>query len=150
MSVADFTAEDLAEGAAYQSLGPEYFAARRVSQEFMAKFKEEHFKPLVDEFTDQFRDKLWSDICDYLIADTENNIQSSVCRMVEGTIQALLTGEEWAMKRYPYCDYRDGEKIRKRIAEHSGDEIARRRIADLEAENKRLSSDLAYARGRGF
>ena len=64
--------------------------------------------------------------------------------MVEGTVQALLTGEEWAMQRYPYCDYRDGPKIREKIAGHSGDEIARQRIIDLEREVARQRELLRY------
>ena len=142
-----FTAEDLAEGESYGSLGPEYFAARRTAEAVMAKFQDEHFKPLIDEFTDQFRDKLWGDVSDFLIGDTEQNVASSIRQMVDGTVRALLTGEEWAMRHYPYCDYRDGEKIRKRIAEHSGDEIARLRIADLEKELARLKSVLEWQRG---
>lgn len=143
---AGFTADELAEAAEWESLGPEYFGARKASAAFMTKFQAEHFKPLVDEFTDQFRDKLWSDIVDYLISDTESNLHSEVARMVEGTIRALLTGEEWAMKRYPFCDYRDGEKIRKEIAAHSGDAIAQARIADLEKEVERLRGDLQTIR----
>ena len=142
---AGFTPEDLADGESYPSLGPEYFAARRVCEGVMAKFEPEHFKPLIEAFADQFRDKLWDDVRDYLIGDTEQSLEGSVRQMVEGTIRALLTGEQWAMNRYPYCDYRDGEKIRKAIAEHSGDEIARRRIADLEAEVSRLTESLSYA-----
>jgi hypothetical protein len=142
-----YTAEDLAEGEREPVLSPEYFAARRVAEELMGKFTAEHFKPLIDEFTDQFRDKLWDGVRDYLIADTELNVHSKVGEMVEGTIRALLSGEEWAMRRYPFCDYRDGEKIRKAIAAHSGDEIAQQRIADLEKEVERLKSDNEWHRG---
>jgi hypothetical protein len=141
-----FTPDELEEAAKYGSLGPEYFAGRKVAEAFMAKFHEDHFKSMVDEFADQFRDKLWSDIADFLLADTESNIHSGIVRMVEGTIRALLTGEEWAMQRYPFCDYRDGEKIRKAIAEHSGDAIAQARNADLEKQITSLRSDLERAR----
>ena len=113
----------------------------------MAKFSDEQFKPLIDAFTDQFRDKLWDSVKDCMLSDVEMNMQIEVCGMVEGTIRALLTGEEWAMKRYPFCDYRDGNKIRAKIAEHVGDEIAKRRIADLEKEVKRLEESLRFARG---
>lgn len=142
-----FTAEDIAEGTENSSLGPEYFAARRVSEAVMAKFEAEHLKPLVEKIADEFRDKLWDDLKDYIVGDTEMNVQTEVRNMVEGTIRALLTGEEWAMQRYPFCDYRDGEKIRKRIAEHSGDAIAQARIADLEKQLKQLREDLQWHRG---
>ena len=147
---AGFTPEDIAEGEEYQSLGPEYFAARRVTERAMTAFQAEHFKPMLTEFADQFTDKLWDSVRDSLLTDTEMNLQSSVCSMVEGTIRALLSGEEWAMRRYPYCDYRDGEKIRKAIAEHSGDEIARRRIEDLEKELRQVRENLEWHRGVQF
>jgi hypothetical protein len=140
----DFTKEELEFGSQYEALGPEYLGASKAAEEFMAKFEAEQFKPLVDKFIDEFRDRLWSDVNDFLIADTESNLHSAVRRMVEGTVQALLTGEEWAMQRYPYCDYRDGPKIRERIAGHSGDEIARQRIIDLEREVARQRELLRY------
>lgn len=139
-----FTDDDIEQGA--DALGPEYFAARRVSEAVMAKFEAEHLKPLVEKVADEFRDKLWDDLKDYIVGDTEMNVQSHICQMVEGTIRGLLTGEEWAMRRYPFCDYRDGEKIRKAIAEHSGDEVAKARIADLEKELKRLRENLEWHR----
>lgn len=149
MEVDGFTDEDLKEGESYPSLGPEYFASRRVAEGVMAKFEPEHFKPLIDEFIDKFRERLWDDVRDNLIDDTEQELGSAVSAMVEGTIRALLTGDQWAMNRYPYCDYRDGEKIRKAIAEHSGDEIAARRIADLEKQVAQLEDSLGHYR-RGF
>jgi hypothetical protein len=147
MMATAFTADDIEQGEQYPSLSPEYFAARRVAEAVMTKFEPEHFKPLIDAFADQFRDKLWDDVRDYLINDTEQNIHTQICHMVEGTVRALLTGEQWAMNRYPFCDYRDGPKIRAAIAEHSCDEVAKRRIADLEKEVDRLTDSLRYARG---
>ena len=145
-----FTDDDLREAEKLESLGPEYFAARRVSEAVMSKFEAEHLKPLVEKIADEFRDKLWDDLKDYIVGDTEMNVGSHICQMVEGTVRALLTGEEWAMRRYPFCDYRDGEKIRKAIAEHSGDAIAKARIADLEAELKRVRENLEWHRGSQF
>jgi|TARA_Y100000034_G_scaffold136722_1_gene215228 hypothetical protein len=142
-----FTSEDIKQGEAHPELGPEYFAARRIAEGVADRIGVDAFKGMIDKFTDDFRDRLWSDIADYLVTDTEMNVQGAVRSMVEGTVRALLTGEQWAMNRYPYCDYRDGEKIRKRIAEHSGDEIARRRIADLEREVAGLNDRISYMRG---
>lgn len=145
--LASFNGEDINQGTASPTLGPDYFAARRISEAVMAKFEAEHLKPLVEKTADEFRDKLWDDLKDYIIGDTEMNVQSAIWRMVKDTVQALLTGEEWAMSRYPYEGYSDGEKVRKAIAVHSGDEIARRRIADLEKEIERLKENLRSARG---
>jgi hypothetical protein len=146
MSETGFTTDELAESAQWENLGPEYFAARKASQAFMEKFEAEHFKPMVDQFVDAFRDKLWSDIDTFLLSDTESNLHLSMSRMVEGTVQALLSGEQWALNRYPLTKFHDGIKIRKAIAEHIGDEIARLRITELESEIVELKKRLEWER----
>lgn len=145
-ALAAITADDLREAESYGSLGPEYFASRRVVEAFMAKYEAEAFKPLIDKFVEEFRDRLWSDVVDYLLSDTEENLHSAVRRMVRDSVQALLTGEEWAMRRYPFADYSDGEKVRKAVAVHGGDELALARIGDLEKEIASLKQQLEWAR----
>lgn len=140
-----FTAEELAFGEQHPVLGPEYEAARNAAEKFMAPFEAEHFKALIDKFADDFRDKLWSDVADYLVADTETNLHETTRRAVEATVQALLTGEQWALNRYPLASFHDGEKIRKAVALHIGDEIALGRIADLEKEIAELKRRLEWA-----
>lgn len=129
------------------SLGPEYFASNRLAEAMMAKFDADHLKPLVDKVAEEFRDKLWSDVVDYLVADTEQNVAGAIRNMVNQTVRALLTGEEWAMQRYPYADYMDGEKIRKAVAKHGGDTLIARRITDLEAEVAKNLETIKYLRG---
>jgi hypothetical protein len=133
MQEATFTQEDT-DGQFSSSLGPEYFASTRLAEAMTAKFDAEHLKPLVTKVADEFRDKLWGDVVDYLLADTEQNVAGAVRHMVEQTVEALLTGKEWAMQRYPYADYRKGEEIRAAVAKHGADTLLSRRIADLEAE----------------
>ena len=141
-----FTVEELAFGEQHPALGPEYEGARNAAEAFMAKFEAEHFKPLVDQFADAFRDKLWSDLSDWLIGDTESNLQSEMRRMIEGTVNALLSGEQWALNRYVMSGYHDGEKIRKAVALHIEEEVAKARITDLEKEVTRLREQLEWAR----
>lgn len=138
-----FTEEDKAIGPV---LGPEYGASNRMAEAMLEKFDAEHLKPLVEKAADEFRDKLWSDVHDWLLVDTELNIASTVRRMVEETVQALLTGEEWAMKRYPFADYSKGEKIRASVCKHGGDELLSRRIAELEAELVKRDDTISYLR----
>ena len=142
----NFTAEEIAFGEQHPSLGPEYEGARNAAEAFMSKFEAEYFKSLIDQFADAFRDKLWTDLADWLIGDTESNLQSEMRRMVEGSVNALLTGEQWAFNRYPLAKYHDGEKVRKAIAAHIGDEIAKARIADLEKDISSLREQLEWAR----
>lgn len=146
-----FTADDIEEAGNHPSLGAEYFAARRVMERFMAGWQEEHLKPLADaickEVTDRIREKVWDDFRDYLLIDTEYNAQGVIRDMVNGTVKALLTGEEWALRRYPLAAEYDAAKVRVAIAEHVGNEVAALRIAALEAEVKRLEERLSYRSG---
>jgi hypothetical protein len=126
-----FTPED---EAASSSLGPEYHASGRWAEAMVAKMDTEHLKPIIDKAAAEFRDKLWDDVRDWLLADTESNAAGAVREMVEQTIRALLTGREWAMKRYPFADYARGQEVREAVAKFGGDELLMRRIADLEEQ----------------
>jgi len=138
-----FAEEDLIEGEKAPVLGPHYFDSRRVAQNFMKKFEAEQFKPMIDKFASDLQDKLWGDIQNYLMSDTEANLQGEMWRMVDNSVKALLTGEGWALKRYALSErYNDGEKIRKAVAFHIPKELQDARIADLETENERLKKAL--------
>lgn len=126
-----FTEKDIAIGPV---LGPEYRASQRFAEGVMDNFKEEHLQPIVKMVVDEMQDRLWDVARDWLLQDTETNVHGAVRDMVNQTVDALLTGKEWAMQRYPYADYNRGEEIRKAVAKHGGDELLMRRIADLEAE----------------
>lgn len=138
MADATFTEDELTSGAEYETLGPAYFAARDVAEKFMAGFEAEQFKPLIEKFASDFQDKLWSDLEASLLSDVESNLQGSLWRMVDGTINALLTGEQWALNRYAMAQarYGDAVKVREAVAKHLSDDLARERIADLESQLK--------------
>lgn len=128
------------------SLGPEYHASNRFAEAMIAKFDTEHLQPLVDKVADEFRDKLWGDVADWLLADTEQNVSGAIRHMVEQTVQALLTGKEWAMQRYPYADYSKGKDIREAVAKHGGETLLERRVADLEQELAEAKKTIEYLR----
>jgi hypothetical protein len=127
-------------------LGPEYRASNRLAEAMLEKFEAEHLKPLVDKAAADFRDKLWDDVRDWLLADTEQNVSGAVRHMVEQTVVGLLTGKEWAMARYPYANYSKGEDIRRAVAAHGGDTLLMKRIADLEAELKKRDETIQWLR----
>lgn len=127
-------------------LGPEYGASNRLAEAMLAKFEAEHLKPLVEKVADEFRDKLWDDVKEYLLGDTEMNVAGAVRDMVHQTIDALLTGKEWAMQRYPYADYSRGEEIRAAVAKHGGDTLLARRIADLEEKLAKRDETIRFLR----
>lgn len=129
-----------------KTVGPEYFASRRLAEAMMRKFEAEHLKSIVDMISTAVSDKLWDDVRDYLLQDTESNIQGAVENMVQQTIDALLTGKEWAMRRYPYAEYSRGEEIRKAVAVHGGDVLLAQRIQDLEAELAKVNATIKWLR----
>jgi hypothetical protein len=138
-----FTDDDIAIGPV---LGPEYRASLRWSEEITSKLDPEQIKPIIDKAADDLRDAIWTATCDHLLSDTEHNAAGAVRFMVEQTVQALLTGKEWAMQRYPYADYAKGEEIRAAVAKHGSDELLMRRIADLEAELAKKEETIQWLR----
>lgn len=130
-SALTFTDDDIAVGPV---LGPEYRASLRWSEAVTATLDPELIKPIIDKAADDLRDAIWTATVDHLLSDTERNAAGGVRYMVEQTVQALLTGKEWAMQRYPFADYARGEEIRAAVAKHGGDKLLMRRIAELEAE----------------
>ena len=138
-----FTDEDIAVGPV---LGPEYRASQRFAEGVMKGFQDEHLQPLMKIIADEVQDKLWDVARDWLLQDTETNVHGAVRDMVEQTINALLTGKEWAMQRYPYADHSKGEEIRKAVAVHGGDELLMRRIADLETEVAKKEETIQWLR----
>jgi RNA 3'-terminal phosphate cyclase len=145
-----FTAEDLASAESYPTLGPAYFAADRAAKRFMAAWTEEHLAPMaeaiVKEVASKIADKVRDDFKDFLLGDTESNLRTAIRRMVDGTVNALLGGEAWALWAYPLASGYEAASIRAKIAEHIGDEVARRRISELEAEVARLQERLSRDR----
>ncbi len=138
-----FSSEAMEKATEHPTLGPAYFEARNIVEKHMEAFQAEHFKPLLDEFSKQFSDKLWADVHDSLLSDTEMNLQGSMYRMVDDCIAALLAGDEWAIKRYALGEYRQ-EPVRAAIAKHIPKEIQDARIADLEKEVARLKERVRF------
>jgi len=136
-----FTSEDLVFGEQHPVLGPHYEAGRRIADAFMEKFREEHFKPMIDKFTDEFRDRLWSDLETYLLSDITSNLHGSMDRIVEGSVEAILTGDKWALNFYPLSQRHDGQKVREAVLNHCRDQITDMRVEELQAQVARLTED---------
>lgn len=139
-----FTDDDIAVGPV---LGPEYRASQRWAEALAQKLDPEAIKPIIDKACDDLRDAIWTATTDWLVDDCENNSAGAVRHMVEQTVEALLTGKEWAMNRYPYADYSKGEEVRAAVAKHGGDELLMRRIADLEATLAERDKTIRFMRG---
>jgi hypothetical protein len=137
---------DQAKG--YESLGPQYFAARKIAEAFMVQFQAEHFEALIEKAAGDFRQKMWDSLHDYLLGDTESNLHTSIWRQIDGSVEALLSGEEWALQRYALGSRYDHEKVRAAVAKHIPQELQDKRIADLEAQLAQAQENLRFARER--
>jgi hypothetical protein len=142
-----FTDEAMTEAAKFPTLGPAYFEARTIVDQHLEKFEPEHFQPLIDTFAKQFRDALWDSVRDHLLSDTALNMQGETYRMVDNCIEALLSGERWAIERYALGKYNQ-EKVRAAVAKHVPQELQDARIADLEKEVERLRENLRFYQNR--
>lgn len=143
------TGEHVAESAKWGNLSPPYFAGREIAERFMAKFEDEHFKPLAEKFANQFRDQLWGDISAWLLADTESNVGGAIWRMVDQIVQEILSGASpWIAKQYALGERYDCEKVRAALAKTIPKELQDARIADLEAEVAKLEENLRWMRDR--
>jgi hypothetical protein len=134
---------DQAKG--YETLGPNYFSARKIAGDFMEKFKEEQFDELIKDAADKFHERLSNDLHDYLLGNTEGNLQTSIWRQIDGSVNALLSGDKWALERYALGSRYDQEKVRAAIAKHIPAELQDKRIADLEAQLAEAKRALAIA-----
>ncbi len=143
-----FTDEHVKEAEQYDNLGPSYFAAREIARRYMENFASEQFEPLIKEFTDKFRDKLWGDVDTFLISDTESNLQGTIWRMVDEVVRGLLGGKQWMLKRYALGDRYDCDELRAAVAKHIPKELQDARVGDLEAEVAYLKEQLKWERGR--
>jgi hypothetical protein len=133
-TAAGFDLAFIEEGEQSPVLGPAYFDARNVAERAMAQFTAEHFKPLVDKIVDQIRDTIWTDVQAWLLSDTEMNLQGEMWRMVDASVEAILGGSQWALKKYALEGRHDHEKIRAAVAKYIPKELQDMRIADLEQE----------------
>ena len=143
-----FTADDLQQAEHYGTLGPAYFAARRAAESLMAGVESEPLKRVLTKCADELTQGIYAYVEDGMRGDLERNLQGHIDNMVQRTVRALLTGDEWAMKQYPLAQYHDGEAIRAAVAKHGGEPLLMARIADLEKENVRLNESLRWSRER--
>ena len=111
----------------------------------MAQFEETSLDPLVDKIRSAVDDAVFADLAEFLLQDTESNLQAHIHSIVGGTIRALLSGDKWAMQRYVLNDAYDAPKIRAAVAKHLGPELRDRVMEDLIKEVSDLREKFAWA-----
>lgn len=140
------TDADVEQAANYETLGPGYFAARRVAEGVMAGVEVEPLKKVATKVVDDIRDAVYEYVEDHMRSDMEANLQGHLVDMVDSTVSALLTGEAWAMNRYPLSTRYNAVDVRAACAKHGGEPLLMARIADLEKRVAELSESLRFAR----
>jgi len=147
-----YTQEQIADAENHPVLGAEYFAARDAADRFLEHWNEEHAAKLSEEIVkpllDTIHERVNDAFRDYLISDAEDNLHSTMRRMVEDTVGALIGGQKWANAKYIETNYRDGQLVRETLAKLYSDPIKDGRIADLEKQIVELKKSLEWARGR--
>lgn len=143
-----FEPDEIAEAAKTGGLSPAYFAARKSAERFMASFEAEHFKPMIDKFSRDFRDAMWSDVVNFFLMDVEGNIQGEMWRHADSMVKYVLSGEKWAMDKFVLGERYDCEKVRATLAMQIPKELQDARIADLEAQVANLKKDNDWLRNR--
>ena len=134
-------------------LGPDYFRARALAEGVLAHIEVEHMSALrgvAAKLADEIQDKIWSSMVDYLLVDTESNLQGEIQRRIENAVSALLSGEQWALHRYVldgrYTGSVSAEKLRRAVAMYIPEELQSARVAELEKQVASLQQSLEWAR----
>ena len=139
-----FTYDEMTQGLASPVLGPAYFSSRRAAEAMFTGADETPFVQMVNKLGKKLRDELYDYAQNYMLSDMENNIQGHIWYAVDNTIRALLTGEKWALERYPLNPSHDGASIRATVATLAGEELQVMRIKELETAVARLEETLRY------
>lgn len=116
------TSDDIAESNG-SSLGPGYFAARRIMERLMKDADQFDWSPIIKKAQDNFYEGLLSAVEGSLVYDAESNVQGHIRQMVDDTVRAILIGERWALERYPLAKYYDGASLRRLILRRAGTEL---------------------------
>lgn len=128
------------------TLEPEWTRGREKAQQVMAQFEAEHFAPILKKLADAMTEHLWDILRDYLLSDTESNLEGHMRHRIELSVRALLGAERWAVDKYVMDKYDEGKTIRKTLAALIPEQVQDAMIADLEKENKELREDLKRER----
>jgi hypothetical protein len=140
------TDADVQQAKNYEVLGPAYFAARRVAERVMQGVEAEPLQKVAAKVVDDIRDAVYGYVEDHMRSDMESNLQGYLTDMVDSTVKALLTGEEWAMNRYPLSKRYDAVDVRAACAKHGGEPLLMARIDDLEKRVGELAESLRFER----
>ena len=143
-----FDQAEIEKGTEHPVLGPNYFRSRDVVEKFMVGMDADQFAPILKKAADDFYSQLLDSTQNYLLSNAEHNLQVELWRGADNIVQALLSGEKWAVDKYVLGERYDCEKVRAEVAKHIPKELQDARIADLESQVEKLRKDVAFYRSR--
>lgn len=141
-----FEPDEISDGQDSLVLGPGYFSARKFAERMMSGADSDSFKPIIAKAADEFHSQLQESLQNFLLSDVESNVQGEIYRTADNIVHALLSGEEWAMKKYLIGDRYDCLKVRATVAAYVPKELQDARIADLEQQVTALRKDIEFYR----
>jgi hypothetical protein len=119
-----------------------YVESNGIADRAMEKLNDIDVSVLAKHYSDEVYSKLHDTLKQWLLDDTQANIAFEIRRMVDGSIQALLSNDPDLMARYPYAQYEKGESIRAELVKLCHDEVMSKRIEDLENKVKMLKESI--------
>jgi len=137
--MSNYTEDETLQSKKYRNLPPLYFRARAISEKFFEDQEVDVFQPLAQNVAGLVYGAINDHICEWLLSDTENNLQTAIQQAVEAEISNILTGGE--------CRYIDGDAarhVRESIFQKYGDQLRNDRIKDLEERVERLRQVTYY------
>ena len=140
----EITEDDIGQARNYEVLGPAYFTARRVAEHVTSGVEAAPLQKVAAKVIDDIRTAVYEYVEDHMRSDLESNLQSHLTDMVDSTVNALLTGEEWALNRYPLSKRYDAVGVRAACAKYGGESLLMLRIADLEKRVGELAESLRF------
>ena len=129
------------------SIEPENSHANALAERVMMQFEAEHFQPLLKKVANAVSGHLWNIFRDHIISDAEMSVAGHIRDRIERSVEALLSGQEWAIEKYVLHDY-NRLGVREAIAKLVPKELQDKRVAELEEEVERLRADLGWYRER--
>lgn len=142
----DYVKTDAELSKDYPTLEPEWTRGREKAAQVMAQFEAAHFKPILKTLSDAMTEHLWDLLRDFLLSDTESNLEGHMRHRIETTVQALLGAERWVVNKYVMDQYDGGKMIRKTLAALIPQELNDARIHDLETELATVRKELQQER----
>ena len=128
-------------------LGPEYWASERAADELVRMvLPQEALDAIAKEAAKAVSEAVFGRISEFLWDGVlEHNMQLKAYQMVGDVIEAIISGNKALAQRYA-LDRFDQFGVRKAIAELIPDEVAQKRISDLEEEIVMLREQLKWSR----